>query len=306
MDYPALIEELQDFVQDRMGIADRQAVALCLSCHLPIHQRSPYPPPWICVDTQMIQPSVSWFTFGFDNQTLKKEGELSRTIYISQLKRLRPYRAKAIIDSVISCRKSNKLFVDALYMSRQKVLQRHAYWDLIPHMLRLRVDCPYSHLPNRTDMQNLYELTRLCIDNRPDRLKVMPWKPSNYILDRLRTLTRVNPDLTQWDSLYMNISMLVSAHARLFGREEPEELDIYAGVRCLRDSIRWRERAILDVILEKDGWVFKQKIRERTGMELQELSPVLNRMTESGVIKKTHLMYALKDETIIDLIKCPY
>lgn len=117
-------------------------------------------------------------------------------------------------------------------------------------------------------MQNLYELTRLCIDNRPDRLKVMPWKPSNYILDRLRTLTRVNPDLTQWDSLYMNISMLVSAHARLFGREEPEELDIYAGVRCLRDSIRWRERAILDVILEKDGWVFKQKIRERTGMEL--------------------------------------
>lgn len=291
------MEDVLELISARMGVVDRQAVEICLSAHLPTHPQNRFPSPWISVETQMISAPVSWFTFGWTDAD-------NRTYHLSNVKYKRPRLCKGLVDALIERRKQPKLFIDSNYMKKVGVLPRHPWNLLAPMLLRLRVECPYSHLPSLNDMRELNRLTKLALNLEHREVWGKEWKPTEKLLWAMKILVSINPELSVWDQVYQNVSSVVSNHAALFGREKPIDVDISAGMRVIRDSIRWRERQVLDCFLGKDGWWLKIKLRELTGVDNLELQKILNHLVMKRAIKRNDPWYK-ESEQIREFFETP-
>lgn len=303
IDYSERIEDVLEFVSKEMGVVDRQAVCICLATRLPAHPRSEFPPAWVALETQMIRPGLSWFSFGQDCDPIIRE--TSRLVYLDRLKETRPRYANPPIKQLMEeWRESPRLFVDTSYSLNLRPVGRHAYHKLNACLLRVRSDVPHAHLPPHTAVTELGRLARLVwnLEHRSETLFPRQWKPSAQMMDLMRMVSYLNPDLRYWDHVYQNVSMLVSSHACLFGREKPDQIDILAAARVLKDSIRWRELKMLDPILSGSGWLHAAKIRDRTGMDYAEIQKVGNWLVQKKALNRKGKLYSVNNKRLDSLI----
>lgn len=286
-----------------IGVIDRQAVEIALTSYLPTHARSLYPPPWICLESRLSCAWTSWFTFG----RIKEEGCGYEDLSYWRTKR--PRHSRDYIYALMLHRQMNRLFVDSV--SPQWISFRHAVHELQPYTIGLSLGGLVSHLPSTSQIRELKRLADLCIGLSHRDILPREYKLPSRLMEACQTLTKLNPVYEgQWDRLYQNVSMAVSSRAALygrdlFGRDKPEDADVSAGMRVVRDSVGKTERKILDALRDKEGYTSLQRIKEFSGLRSADIQKAMYRLIGEKAVERRGRMYAISP-SIREFFESPY
>jgi len=306
IDYEERIEDLHSHLQ-KMGVVDRQATEIILSCSIPIHPQSLYPPLWIVLDAPATG-ELRWFDF----QTVEIDTRMRLW------RRDRPYYTREPIRELLERRKENRLFIDI--EAPTHIPLRNLISDLDVNTLKLRPVADEGHLPDMNQIREARRLAQLCV--RKEHRDVFPrqWKVDERLMERMRTMVKIHVLYgAHWEELYKNVSMAVSSRAALFGRdlsrEKAEANDLAAGGRLLRDTLSTADRSILKVAIEgtreageegKGEWINITKIIERSGYDRHVVREKIRKMTRTGVVSKRDGRMVGMSAEIKDFLESPF
>ena len=283
--YSNQVEDLLDFMQAETGIADRQAVRIWLSCLLPVAERCEYPPAKVALETDYSTP----FTF---NHTRK-----DRVLNLGRFLSLRPRKAQVeVTDWLERIEEGDEplVIVDSTWRRPVGGLRKHPYHQIKHVALKVRVDEPLVRPPDIDKLRALGQMIDSCLDldHRPDSLLPSVYRLPDYLVEMAQIVYRLNKDYWgHWESVYKNLSMVISGHARLRGGEEPEEEDISAGLRTLRDSIRIWTRKVIEGLCEKDSMVGVRMLARIINQPEPEVATELAWLRAVGFVKKERKYY---------------
>lgn len=288
--YGPRIEDLLDFMRSEMGVIDRQAIRIWLSCLLPAQKGSSYPQAWVALETNYSTP----FTFTYLNK--------DRVFDFLSLTRERPRAAKQTIANMTALRWEPFTLLDSTWRRPVRGINtfRHPYFDFRHVALKVRVDSPLGPLPPVSKFRELGAMIDTILDphGRPEDLLPSPWVCPERIVSMGKLLVDLNVDyLDHWMSVYRNISMLIRAHANLHGRTEPEEDDIWAGERVLRNSVRIWVYKILEILCASDGYTpYRVLMSKRPAMSKKELRKVVGELENARVVSRKFTHYLPSEE----------
>lgn len=242
--YPERIDDLHNWLRNRYGVTDTQAVDVLLASRLP-REITLASPPWIMLETDYPSREFSsaWFAFGgaVDPRAMAQvRVERSR---VSDLM-LREWLATRANNSPLLVVESEWRKLPGELRGRGTRIER-SYRSLQAYVIRLRTAYPKSDFALRmnrdADRIELERLARRVLDcshrSPPAASMLAAWERSvpASLLYWCELLQKVNPFLCDWESLTGSLAAVARGVALLYGGER--DPDWLAVDRLLRDNI---------------------------------------------------------------------